>query len=141
MFASVISLKRVVPGTPRETGASLGFAERKIHSDLAVRKLKRKLFLEEILESLAGVVGARRGLSGGRYLSGLGVRSGSGVFFNSHPEFVELAVVFGVFGGDTFSDGLGALELGTGIKETTLLTAVEFKLALGTLTVGVETRS
>jgi hypothetical protein len=34
---------------------------------------------------------------------------------------------------------LGAFKLGAGIEEAALLATVEFKLALGTLAVGVET--
>jgi hypothetical protein len=101
--------------------------------------LRAELFLEEILKGLAGIVGAWRGWrGGGGYLRGLGVRGGGGVFFDGHAEFVELTVVFGVLGGDTLGDRLGALELGAGIEEAALLATVEFKLALGTLAVGVE---
>jgi len=80
-------------------------------------------------------------LSGGGHLGGLGVRSWRGVFFDGHAELVKLAVVLGVLGSDAFGDGLRALELGAGIKETALLATVEFKLAFGTLAVRVETRS
>ena len=98
------------------------------------------LLFEEILESLAGIVGARRGWRGsGRYLRGLSVRRGCGVFFDGHAEFVELAVVLGVFGGDAFRDRLGALKLGAGIEEAALLATVKFELALRALAVGVET--
>ena len=101
--------------------------------------LRAELFLEKILESLAGIIGAWRGRTGcSRYLRGLGVRSGGSVFFNGHAEFVELAVVLGVLGGDALGDGLSALELGAGIEEAALLTTVKFKLALGTLTVRIE---
>jgi hypothetical protein len=106
--------------------------------DQAVPELTRKLFLEEIFEGLASVVGARRGLSGGGYLGGLGVRSWRSVFLDGHAEFVKLAVVLGVLGSDAFGYGLRALELGAGIKEATLLATVELKLALGTLAVGIE---
>jgi len=103
-------------------------------------EVNRRLLFEKILEGLAGVVGARRrGAGGSRDLRGLSVGSGGGVFFNGHAEFVELAVVFGVFGSDAFGDGLGALELGAGIEEAALFAAVKFELALGTLTVGIET--
>jgi len=109
--------------------------------DQAVPELTRKLFLEEVFEGLASVVGARRGLSGGGYLGGLGVRSWRGVFFDGHAEFVKFAVVLGVLGSDAFWDGLRTLELGAGIEEAALLAAVKLKLTLGTLAIGVETRS
>ena len=88
-------------------------------------ELTHKLFLEEVLEGLAGVVGARRGSSGsGGHLSGLGVGRGGGVLFDGHAKFVELAVVLGVLGSDAFGNGLRALELGAGIEEAALLAAV-----------------
>ena len=97
------------------------------------------LLFEEIFERLAGIVGARRGWrGGGRYLRGLRIGGRSRVFFNGHAEFVELAVVLGVFGGDAFGDGLRTLELSAGIEEAALLAAVKFELALGTLAVRVE---
>ncbi len=98
---------------------------------------KRTLLFEEVLEGLAGIIGARRRGSGG-YLGGLGVGGGGGVFFDGHAEFVEFAGVFGVFGSDAFGDGLGALELGAGIEEPALFATVKLKLALGALAVGVE---
>jgi len=70
----------------------------------------------------------------------LGIRGGGGVFFDGHAEFVKLAVVLGVLGSDALGDGLGALELRAGIEETALLATMQFKLALGTLTIGIEAR-
>jgi hypothetical protein len=103
-------------------------------------EINRGLLFEEVLEGLAGVVGARRrGAGGGRNLRGLSVGSGGGVFFNGHAEFVELAIVFCVFGGDAFGDGLGTFELGAGIEEPALFAAVKLELTLWTLTVGIET--
>ena len=123
---------------PYKSGAEAGQAED--YKRIKGSALRGELFLEKILEGLASIIGARRGWrGGGRYLRGLGVRSGGSVFFNGHAEFVELAVVLGVLGGDALWDGLGALELGAGIEEAALLTTVKFKLALGTLPVGVET--
>jgi len=120
-----------------ESGAGAGQTED--YKRIKGSALRRELFLEKILEGLAGIIGARRGWrGGGRYLRGLGVGSGGGVFFNGHAEFVELAVVLGVLGGDALGDGLSALELGAGIEEAALLTTVKFKLALGTLTVRIE---
>lgn len=71
-------------------------------------------------------------------LRGLRVGGWRGVFFYCGAEFVEGAGVLGVLGGDTFGDGLRALELGAGIEEAALLAAVEFEAALGTLAVGIE---
>ena len=102
-------------------------------------ELTDQLFLEKILEGLAGIISTRRRSRGcGRHLSGLGVGSRSGVFFDGHAEFVKLAVVLCVLGSDAFGNGLRTLELSAGIEETTLLATVELKLALGTLAVGVE---
>jgi hypothetical protein len=104
-----------------------------------VPALTHELFLEKVLEGLAGIVGSRRGSNGGgRHLSGLGVGSGSGVLFDGHAKLIKLAVVLCVFGSDAFGDGLRALKLGPGIEESTLLAAVKLELALGTLAVGVE---
>jgi hypothetical protein len=111
----------------------------RIRADQAIPELNHKLFFEKILEGLAGVICARRWSSGsGRHLSGLGVGSGGGVFFDGHAKLVEFAVVLGVLGSDAFRDGLRALELGAGIEEAALLATVKLKLALGTLSVGVE---
>jgi hypothetical protein len=110
----------------------------KTHAERAVSELDHKLFLEEIFEGLACIIGTRRGLSGSGYLGGLGVGSWSGVFLDGHAELVELAIVLGVFGSDALGDGLRTLELGAGIEEAALLAAVKLKLTLGTLAVGVE---
>jgi len=72
-------------------------------------------------------------------LRGLRIGSRSRVLFDGHAEFVELAVVLGVFGSDAFRDRLGALKLGAGIEKAALLATVKFELALGALAVGVET--
>jgi hypothetical protein len=107
-----------------------------------VPALTHKLFLEKVLEGLAGVVGSRRGSNGsGSHLSRLGVGGRSGVFFDGHAKLIKLAVVLCVLGSDAFGDGLRALELGAGIEEAALFAAVKLKLALGTLAVRVETRS
>ena len=101
--------------------------------------LTHKLFLEKVLEGLAGVVGSRRGSNGsGSHLSRLGVGGRSGVFFDGHAKLIKLAVVLCVLGSDAFGDGLRALELGAGIEEAALFAAVKLKLAFGTLAVGVE---
>ena len=103
---------------------------------------KRNLLLEEVLEGLAGVVGAswrrRSGNVGG---AGLHVRGGRRVFLHGHAEFVELAIILDVFGRDAFGDGLSTLELRTAVKEAALLAAVQFEVALGALAVGVEAGS
>jgi hypothetical protein len=104
-----------------------------------VPELTDQLFLEKILEGLAGIVGSRRGSNGGgRHLSGLGVGSGSGVLFDGHAKLIKLAVVLRVLGSDAFGNGLRTLELRAGIEEATLFATMKLKLALGTLAVGVE---
>jgi len=77
----------------------------------------------------------RRGGRGGALL---GVRGGGGVFFDGGAEFVEGAIILGVFGGDALGDRLSALKLGGAVKEAALLAAVELEAALGALAVGVE---
>ena len=115
-------------------------ANRSVHKRIKRIALGAELFLEEVFESLASIVGARRGWrGGGRYLRGLRIGSRSRVLFDGHSEFVELAVVLGVFGSDAFRDRLGALKLGAGIEEAALLATVQFELALGALAVRVET--
>src|SRR6266478_2211516 len=96
------------------------------------------LLLEEILKGLAGVVVARRRGRRRRNLGGLGVGSGSGIFFNGGAEFVELAVVLRVFWRDAFRDRLRTLKLCSGIEKAALLAGVQLELALGALTVGIE---
>jgi hypothetical protein len=89
---------------------------------------------------LAGIAGSRRGLRGCGDLRRLRVGSRSGIFFDGHAEFVELAVILGVFGRDPLGDGLCALKLRPGIEEAALLAAVKLKLALGALAAGIEAR-
>src|ERR1700675_3143165 len=109
-------------------------ANRRVHKRIKRIALGAELFLEKVLESLASIVGAWRGWrGGGRYLRGLRIGSRSRVLFDGHAEFVELAVVLGVFGGDAFRDRLGALKLGAGIEEAALLATLKVALALGTL--------
>ena len=54
-------------------------------------------------------------------MGGLRVGGWRGVFFDGHAKFVKSAVISGVFRGDAFGNGLGALELDAGIKEAALL--------------------
>src|SRR5262245_29964984 len=98
----------------------------------------RSLFFEEILESLAGVVRARR--RSARRAGRLRIRSGRGGFFHGRAEVVESAMVLGVFGRDAFFNWVRALELRAGIEEAALLATMQFELALGTLTIGVKAR-
>src|SRR6202040_3480182 len=98
----------------------------------------RPLLLEQILESLPRVVVARRG-SGGD-LGFLSVGGGSGVLLNRGSKFVESAVVLRVFRSDPFGNRLRTFKLRPGIEEAALLAAVQFELALGTFTVGIEAR-
>lgn len=96
------------------------------------------LFLEEVFESLTGVVGARRGSGNGSGLRWLRVGVGRGVLFDGHAEFVELAVVLRVFGRNALGDRLRAFKLRTAIEKAALLAAVKLERALGTLPVGIE---
>jgi len=114
----------------------------RLSQDLVVAQTKvcamEELLFEEILEGLAGVIGTwRRKSSGTR---GLRVRSGRGVFFDGHAEFVELAIVLGVLGGNAFFNRLGTLELRAGVEEAALLATMQLELTFGTLAIGIETR-
>jgi len=100
------------------------------------------LLLEEIVEGLSGIHMAgrscgRRGAGGGR----LSIRSGRGILFNGHAEFVERAGIFGIFRRDALLDGLGAFELRAGIEEAALLAAMQFELAFGARAIGIEAGS
>jgi hypothetical protein len=99
----------------------------------------RRLLLEQILEGLPRVIMARcRNCS--RDLRLLGVGSWRGIFFNRHSKLVELAVIFRVLGRDALGDRLGALELRSTVEEPALFAGMQFELALGALSVGVEPR-
>src|SRR5260370_38353782 len=97
------------------------------------------LRVEKVVEGLARG-GVARG-SGGRRGAGsvrLSIRGWRGIFFDGHAEFVEGAGVFCVLRRDAFLDGLGAFELRAGIEKAALLTAMQFGLALGTRSAGIE---
>jgi hypothetical protein len=99
------------------------------------------LFLEEIFEGLTGVRRtAGNGLrkSGGD-LRGLLIGGGRSVLFDGGAEFVKLAIIFAVFGGDAFRDGLRAFKLRAGIEEAALFAAMKLSVALGTSAAGIET--
>jgi len=94
------------------------------------------LLLEQVFKRLARVVRTRRRRSrGGRLLR---VRCGRRILLDGHAEFVELAVVLRVLGRDAFRDGLRAFELRAGIKKPALFAAMQFELAFGALSGGVE---
>ena len=97
------------------------------------------LLLEKVFEGLARV-GVARG-SGGRRGAGsvrLSIRGWRGIFFDGHAEFVEGTGVLCVLRRDAFLDGLGAFELRAGIEKAALLAAMQFGLALGTRSAGIE---
>ena len=73
-------------------------------------------------------------------MRGLLVGRGGGIFFDGGAEFVELAIVFAVFGRDTFWDGLGAFKLRAGIEEAALFAAMKFGIALGAGALSIEAR-
>ena len=95
------------------------------------------LFLEEVLKGLARIVVARRGWRGGRS-SLLCIGCGRGVFFDRSAKFVERAVVLGVLRRDAVWNRLRALKLSAAVEEPALLATVQFKSALGTLTVRIK---
>ena len=102
------------------------------------RWLCHRLFLEEVLKGLTGVVVARRRRGGGGS-SLLRIGRGCGVLFDGGAKFVELAAVLGVLGRDAIRNGLRALKLSAAVEEAALLAAMQFKGAFGALTVGIKT--
>ena len=99
-----------------------------------------ELFFEKVFEGLAGIGRTARSWLGkcGGDLRGLLIGSGCGVLFDGHAEFVELAGVLAVFGGDALGDGLRTFKLRAGIEEAALLAAVKLGVALGAGAGGVE---
>ena len=101
------------------------------------------LLLEEILEGLASV--GRPAGNGFRKrcgdLRGLLIRSRRGVLFDGGAEFVKLAIVFAVLGGDALRDGLRTFKLRAGIEKTALFAAMKFGVALGAGARGIEAGS
>jgi hypothetical protein len=79
------------------------------------------LFLEQVFESLASVIG-----TGGGW--------GRGLFFHHDADGIERAFVVLVFAGDAFGDGLHALKTARWIEVSTLLAGVEFESAFGAST-------
>ena len=69
---------------------------------------------------------------------GLGIGGWGGVLFYGGAETVEGAIVFYIFGSESFRDRLGAFEAGASVKEAALFAAVELELALGAGALGVE---
>jgi hypothetical protein len=97
-----------------------------------------KLFLEEILESFAGVF--RTGRSYGWSRRAFRVIHGRGVFLHRHAEGEELAIVLGVFFGETLRHRLSALKLAAGIEVNALLAGMNCGIALRALAVYIEVR-
>src|SRR5580692_4553958 len=81
------------------------------------RDQNRGLLFEEILECLAGVVGAQAGWGGG-------------FLFAGDADFVERAVVARIFLGHALFHRLHALEAASGIEIHALLAGMEFEAAL-----------
>jgi len=96
------------------------------------------LFLEEVLKGLARIVVARRGWRGGRS-SLLCIGCGRGVFFDRSAKFVERALVYLVFAGNPFGNGLHAFEARGGVKVSALLAAMQLETAPRALPFRVET--
>jgi len=69
------------------------------------------------------------------------VGRGSGVLLDGHAKFIKLAGVLAVFGSDSFGDRLHTFELRAGVEIAALFAAVQFGLALGTGSVGIEAGS
>ena len=93
--------------------------------------------LEQVLEGLARVVVTRRrGGCGGGHLLGIG--GGGGVLLDGGAKFVEGAIVFCIFGRNSLGNLLRTLELRAGVEKTALLATVQFHLAFGAFSVGIE---
>ncbi len=87
------------------------------------------LFLEEVLEGLAGVAVARRRRTAiGWTLLRIGSRRG--VLLHGHTKFVQRAVVLRIFRRDALGHRLRALKLRSAVEEPALLAAVQLKIAL-----------
>jgi hypothetical protein len=92
--------------------------------------LRGELFLEEILESPASVIGARYASgNGGR----IGVGNWRGILLESHAKLEKLAGVAGVLSRNGHLDGLGTLKLRAAIEMEALLAGVELEFATGAL--------
>src|SRR5271154_2259002 len=104
------------------------------------RREDYRLLLEQILERLPRIV--RPDMRGRRCRCrrGLRVRSRRRIFFNRHAEFIELAIVLGVLRRNALRNWLCAFRLRPGIEKPALLAAMQFRLALRTLPVGIEPR-
>lgn len=103
------------------------------------REVYGGLLLEEVLESLAGIQRASR-RSFRRRLRGLRVGRWRGVLLYRRAEFVERAGIFCILRRDALGNRLRALELGAAVEEPALFAAVQLKIALGTLSTGIEAR-
>jgi hypothetical protein len=97
-----------------------------------------RLFLKEVLEGLARVQGTGGSQRSLRDIVGLRIARGSRIFFYGGAEAVEGAIVFYVFGSDTFGYWLRALKSRASVKEAALFAAVELELAFGAGTLGIE---
>jgi hypothetical protein len=96
------------------------------------------LFLEKVLECLAGIRRTRRALSGNRR-SCNGSR-GRGILFDRRPKFVERAIVPLVLARNALRNRLHAFESRSRVKIGALLAAVQFISAPRALAFRVETR-
>src|SRR5713226_4396786 len=101
---------------------------------------KRYLLLEQIFKSLAGVIRARRRHGYRACGSRLRVGGWGCIFFHGHAKFIKFTAVLRVFRGEALRDRLRTFKLRSGIKKPALLATVQLKLALGTCSVGIESR-
>lgn len=96
------------------------------------------LFLEKVLECLAGIVGTRNAFDGNR-----GSCNGSrwrGILFDRRAKFVERAIVPLVLARNALRNRLHAFESRSRVKISALLAAVQFESAPRALAFRVETR-
>jgi hypothetical protein len=101
---------------------------------------EKKLLLEEIFESLPRIVVPRRRSRGGTSSRWLRVGRRRSVLLHRGAKFVKFAVVLRVLRRDALRDRLRAFKLRAGIEIAALFAAVQFQLALGARSVGIESR-
>ena len=106
----------------------------------ADRRKARRLLLEQILERLPRIVRPEMRRRRRRCCRWLRIRSRRRILFNRHAELVEFAVVLGVLRRNALRNRLRAFKLRSRIEKSALFAAMQFRLALRTLPVGIEPR-
>ncbi len=103
-----------------------------------MERSRHDLFLEKILECLAGIAGTRNVPGGNRWSRNGGRRRR--IFFDRGAEFVEPAIVPLVLARNAFGNGLHAFKPRARIEIRALLAGMQVESALRTLSFRIETR-